>query len=233
MIPLHDDNPTKITPVVNVTLIVICVLTFLWQVSLGPQELTQTIYGLGLIPAVLFGEQDLPPSIAMIPSELTIITSMFLHGSWMHLIGNMLYLWIFGNNIEDAMGHGRFVVFYLLSGLGAAMTQALVAPDSTIPMIGASGAISGVLGAYLLLHPYARVMVLIPLGFLAHIIHLPAMAVLGLWFIIQLLSSATADPEQGGVAFLAHVGGFISGMILIPFFRRKGVRFFNTGRSGR
>lgn len=233
MIPLHDDNPTQITPVVNTTIIVVCVMAFLWEVSLGPQEQAQVLYGLGLIPAVLFGEQDLPPAVALVPPELTILTSMFLHGGWMHLIGNMLYLWIFGNNIEDAMGHGRFIIFYLLSGLGAAMTQALIAPQSTIPMVGASGAISGVLGAYLLLHPYARVMVLIPLGFFAHIIYLPAMAVLGLWFIIQLLSSATADPEQGGVAFLAHVGGFITGMILILVFRRKGVQFFDTDRSRR
>lgn len=235
MIPLHDDNPTELTPFVNVTLILLCVLAFFWQISLGREEQVQAIYGLGLIPAVLFGEQTLPSAVAVIPPELTIVTSMFLHGGWMHLIGNMLYLWIFGNNIEDAMGHGRFIIFYLLSGVGAAMTQALVFPDSTIPMVGASGAISGVLGAYLLLHPYARVMVLIPLGFIAHIVYLPAMAVLGLWFVLQLLSSATADPDQGGVAFLAHVGGFVTGMmlILIPFFRREGVRFFNTGRSRR
>ena len=161
-----------------------------------------------------------------LPAVWTVITSMFLHGSWMHLIGNMLYLWIFGNNVEDAMGHLRFVFFYLLSGSAAVLAQGLAAPASTIPMIGASGAISGVLGAYLLLYPHARVLVLIPLGFYTRTMHLPAMLVLGFWFLLQLLSTALADPNQPGVAFGAHAGGFVAGMLLIPFFKRRGVRLF-------
>jgi membrane associated rhomboid family serine protease len=157
---------------------------------------------------------------------------MFLHGGWMHLIGNMLYLWIFGNNVEDAMGHARFLAFYVLCGAAAVFAQALPAPDSTIPMIGASGAISGVLGAYLLLYPHARVLVLIPLGAFSRLVYLPAMVVLGFWFALQLLSTLLADPNQPGVAFGAHAGGFVAGMLLIPLFKRRGVPLFHP-RQGR
>jgi membrane associated rhomboid family serine protease len=150
----------------------------------------------------------------------------------MHLIGNMLYLWIFGNNVEDAMGHGRFIVFYLLCGSAAVLAQALPDPQSQIPMIGASGAISGVLGAYLLLYPHARVLVLIPLGFYLTTLRLKAGWVLGFWFVLQLISSAAAVGQQGGVAFGAHIGGFVAGMLLLPLFKRRGVRYFHPGRFG-
>jgi membrane associated rhomboid family serine protease len=155
---------------------------------------------------------------------MTVFTSMFMHGGWMHLIGNMLYLWVFGDNVEDSMGHGRFVVFYLLCGVAAVLAQALPDPSSTIPMVGASGAISGVLGAYLLLYPHARVLVAIPLGFFLHTMRIPAGLVLVLWFGLQLLSNVMAQPGQGGVAFRAHIGGFIAGMILIPIFKQRRVR---------
>jgi membrane associated rhomboid family serine protease len=145
----------------------------------------------------------------------------------MHLIGNMLYLWIFGNNIEDAMGHGRFIAFYVLCGLAAALAQALMEPATEIPMVGASGAISGVLGAYLLLYPHARVQVLLPLGFVMQMMSLPALLVLGFWFVLQVLSSAAATGGEGGTAWFAHLGGFIAGMVLIPFFKYRRVRFFN------
>ncbi|ROR34573.1 rhomboid family intramembrane serine protease [Inmirania thermothiophila] len=230
MIPLHDDNPTEIRPLVTVGLIVACVLVFLWQVAQGPQGQVAVAYGYGLVPAVLFDLRELPPGIGGVPPELTLLTSMFLHGGWAHLIGNMLYLWIFGNNVEDAMGHGRFILFYLACGVVAAMAQALAAPASTVPMVGASGAISGVLGAYLLLYPWARVMVLIPLGLFSQVVYVPAMMVLGLWFVFQLASAALSAPGQGGVAFLAHVGGFVAGMVLLPFFRRRGVRLFHPAR---
>jgi len=156
MIPLHDDNPTTIRPLVTITIIVLCVLVFLWELSLGPEGLQRAVYAFGAIPAVLFDRVELNPALAVIPAELTLVTSMFMHGGWMHLISNMLYLWIFGNNIEDAMGHGRFILFYLLCGLAAALAHAALDPGSRVPMIGASGAISGVLGAYLLLYPHAR-----------------------------------------------------------------------------
>jgi membrane associated rhomboid family serine protease len=228
MIPLRDDNPTTLRPVITVGLIVLCVLAFLWQLSLGARG-EQAILALGVVPAVLFG-LSAPLTDAAAPALLTIGTSMFLHGGWMHLIGNMLYLWIFGNNVEDAMGHTRFVLFYLVCGAAAVFAQALPAPQSTIPMIGASGAISGVLGAYLLLYPHARVLVLIPLGAFTQLVYLPAMLVLGLWFGLQLLSTLMADPNQPGVAFGAHAGGFVAGMLLVPILRRRGVRLFQPRR---
>ncbi|MDX8411584.1 MAG: rhomboid family intramembrane serine protease [Mariprofundaceae bacterium] len=187
MIPLHDDNPTSIMPLITVTLLVACVLVFLWEVSAGPMGQQRITLSLGLIPAVLLGDARLAPEFAVVGPTATVFTSMFLHGGWMHLIGNVLYLWIFGNNIEDTMGHGRFVAFYLVCGIAAAMGQALTHPDSTIPMVGASGAMSGVLGAYALLYPRARVLVFIPLGFFSRLMHLPALGVLGFWFVLQLI----------------------------------------------
>lgn len=232
MIPLRDDNPTTLRPYVTIGFIAACVLVFLWQLSLGQKGFETAVVALGVIPATLLGPETLPPSLYLVPPAATLFTSMFLHGGWMHLIGNMLYLWIFGNNVEDAMGHARFIIFYVLSGLAAAFAQALPNPDSTIPMIGASGAISGVLGAYLLLYPHARVLVLIPLGAFSRVIYVPAMFVLGFWFVLQLVSSALADPSQGGVAFGAHIGGFVAGMILIPLFKHRGVRLFAPAHRG-
>ena len=162
----------------------------------------------------------------MVPAAATLLTSMFLHGGWLHLIGNMLYLWIFGDNVEDAMGHGRFVLFYLVCGLAAALAQAGLDPGSEVPMVGASGAISGVLGAYLMLHPRAHVLVLIPLGILTQLVRLPALIVLAFWFGLQLFQQLSAPPGQGGVAFMAHIGGFVAGMALVPLFKRPRVRLF-------
>ncbi len=225
MIPLHDDNPTKLTPIVTMTFIAACVVVFLYQVNLpqGPGELFAFQYG--AIPSVIFGQASLPDEARVaFPATLTLITSMFLHGGWMHLLGNMLYLWIFGNNIEDAMGHVKFVVFYVLSGILAALSHALTDPSSHIPMVGASGAISAVLGAYLLLFPRAHVLVFLPgLG----MTRVPAGIVLGMWFITQLISGGmSVGATGGGVAFFAHIGGFLAGMALIGFFKRSDVKFF-------
>jgi len=222
MIPLSDDNAPARTPVITRVLVGMCVLVFLWQMTLGPQGGQAAVYALGAIPAVLLGREMLPAELAVVPPTLTVLTSMFMHGGLMHLLGNMLYLWIFGDNVEDSMTRPRFVVFYALCGAAAVLAQALPDPDSTIPMVGASGAISGVLGAYLLLFPHARVLVAIPLGFVIQTVRLPAGAVLALWFVLQLLSNLLAS-GQGGVAFRAHIGGFIAGMLLIPLFRRKDV----------
>ncbi|WP_447979161.1 rhomboid family intramembrane serine protease [Candidatus Nitrospira bockiana] len=227
MIPLRDDNPTQITPVVTVAFIVLCSLVFFYQAALPPQPGELFVYRFGAIPAAVFGQAALPPQIEVIPPFLTLITSMFLHGSWMHLIGNMLYLWIFGNNIEDVMGHARFIVFYIVCGILAVYAHALTDPGSTIPLVGASGAISGVLGAYLLLFPRAQVLVLIPLGFFTRLMYVPAGFVLGLWFVMQVLSGGMSlGRSGGGVAFFAHVGGFVAGMVLIGLFKRPDVRFF-------
>ena len=210
-------------------LIVVCALTFFWQLSLGRGQ-EAAVYALGVIPAVLFDEARLVSELEWVAPALTPITSMFLHGGILHLAGNMLYLWIFGNNIEDAMGHARFIVFYLLCGIAAVFAQALPDTSSTIPMIGASGAISGVLGAYLLLYPHARVLVLIPLGFFLHTMRLKAGIVLGIWFAMQVISSL-ASGDGPGVAWNAHIGGFVAGIVLLPIFKRRGVRWLQAGRS--
>ena len=210
-------------------LIVVCALTFFWQLSLGRGQ-EAAVYALGVIPAVLFDEARLVSELEWVAPALTPITSMFLHGGILHLAGNMLYLWIFGNNIEDAMGHARFIVFYLLCGVAAVFAQALPDTSSTIPMIGASGAISGVLGAYLLLYPHARVLVLIPLGFFLHTMRLKAGIVLGIWFAMQVISSL-ASGDGPGVAWNAHIGGFVAGIALLPIFKRRGVRWLQAGRS--
>jgi membrane associated rhomboid family serine protease len=232
MIPLKDDNPTEIQPIVTIGFIIACVLVFFYQISL-PGKLGEIfVYQYGAIPAVVFGYADLPSEIVAVSAYGSLITSMFLHGGWMHLIGNMMYLWIFGNNIEDVMGHVKFIVFYALCGIMAALSHAAIDSESVVPMVGASGAISGVLGAYLLLYPHARVLVLIPFGFFSQIIYVPAGIVLGLWFLFQLFSGGmSVGNEGGGVAFFAHIGGFVAGMALIPFFKHSHVRFFNPAHS--
>ena len=222
LFPFRDDNPTRITPVVTMALIGMNVLVFLYQLSLQGAAGEEFIYTYGMIPASLFGVAQLPPDIAVLPAWATVFSSMFLHGGIMHIAGNMLFLWVFGNNVEDAMGHGRYIVFYLLCGVAAALAQGLSDTASEIPMIGASGAISGVLGAYLVLHPRAQVHSLLFLGFFIRVIALPAMAVLGIWFALQLFQAALMRAEgEGGVAFLAHIGGFIAGAVLVSFFRNK------------
>ncbi|MGB0721347.1 MAG: rhomboid family intramembrane serine protease [Gammaproteobacteria bacterium] len=222
-LPLKDDNPLRVIPfqLVTVAIIAACVAVFAYQASLGKQESGMFSYALGMIPAVLFDIKQLPVALAWVPAEATLITSMFLHGGFMHLAGNMLYLWIFGDNIEDAMGHGRFILFYLLCGIAAALTEAWMNPSSEIPMVGASGAISGVLGAYLILHPRRKVLVLVLFRIL---LPLPAYVVLGAWIGIQFLSLGQADSN---VAWWAHIGGFVAGVLLIVPFRRRSVPLFN------
>ncbi len=215
MIPLKDDNPTSNKPIITYFLIGACIVIFLIQLTSQSYKSGQLFYSYGLIPSVLMGHNQLPLDLYAVPAYLTIFTSMFMHGGFMHLIGNMLYMWIFADNIEDNLGPRNFLIFYLLSGVGAAMTQVLIDTQSQIPMVGASGAIGGVLGAYLINHPNARVLVLIPFGFFSQLIKIRALYVLGFWFILQFISSG------GGVAYAAHIGGFVSGMILILFFNKK------------
>jgi membrane associated rhomboid family serine protease len=219
MIPLRDDNPIRSTPVVTIALIALCTIVFLWEITLPPDRAEAAVYLLGFIPAVLFGRAQLPEH--WVPPAASIFTAMFMHGGWMHLIGNMLYLWIFGDNVEDRVGRVRFVLFYLICGAIAALAQALPDIGSRIPMIGASGAVSGVLGAYIVLYPRAKVLVVVPLIVVFQTFRVPAWAVLGFWFIGQLLSSLMAAQGQGGVAFGAHVGGFLAGVVLIRLFVRE------------
>jgi len=214
MIPLKDDNPTSNRPIVTYFLIGLCVVVFLIQLGSQSYKSGQLFYSYGLIPSVLMGKKQLPLDLYVLPAYLTIFSSMFMHGGFMHLIGNMLYMWIFADNIEDNLGPKKFIIFYLLSGIGAAMAQVFMDTNSQVPMVGASGAIGGVLGAYLINYPHARVLVLIPFGFFSQLIKIRALYVLGFWFILQFISSG------GGIAYAAHIGGFISGMILILFFNK-------------
>jgi membrane associated rhomboid family serine protease len=211
MIPLRDVIPSRTTPYITVTIIVLNALAWLFELSLPPEVLKNFLTFYGVVPAQF--------------SAPTLITSMFLHGSWSHVLGNMWYLWIFGDNVEDRVGHGRFIVFYLLCGVLAGLGQVLVAPDSTLPTIGASGAIAGVMGAYFVLYPQSRALTLIPWIFL-QIVELPAIVLLGFWFVMQLFSAGAiavtaGNGGGGGVAFAAHVAGFIVGMIGVLVFRKR------------
>ena len=218
MIPLRDDNPTTSKPIVTYFIIGLCILIFLIQFSSQSYKTGNIFYSYGLIPSVLMGHNQLPIDLYAIPAWLSVFTSMFMHGGFMHLAGNMLYMWIFADNIEDNLGTSRFLIFYFLSGVGAAMTQVLIDTHSPVPMVGASGAIGGILGAYLINYPNAKVLVLIPFGFFSQLIKIRALYVLGFWFILQFISSG------GGVAYAAHIGGFISGIILILFFNKKNLK---------
>jgi len=225
MIPLRDENPTRSFPVVTITLIILNAVVFFYQMMYG-MEASGLRYG--LIPAeLLYGANtlyelrgaDVLPAEAITnldPAGLTVLTSMFLHGGWLHIIGNMWFLWIFGNNVEDWMGKGKFVAFYLGAGVAAAALQTALSPTSPIPMIGASGAIAGVLGAYMMMFPGARVLCLIPLGFVYFTRDVPAWLVLGFWFALELFRglSALGVEQGGGVAYAAHVGGFVFGLVL-------------------
>jgi membrane associated rhomboid family serine protease len=215
MIPIRDENPTRRVPFVNYGLITLNVLVFLWQISLGPQG-EAALYRLAMIPLDLTRGLDLGDVRA-------IFTSMFMHAGLTHLLGNMLYLWIFGDNVEDALGHGRYLFFYLAGGVVASLTHALLYPFSQIPTVGASGAIAATLGAYLILYPHRRVVTLIPFGFFLQVASLPAALVLGMWFLLQLLEGTLSLGMDmlGGVAFWAHIGGFVFGMLVGPRLRLR------------
>ena len=220
MIPLRDNLPTRHLPILTILLISLNAFVFLKAFLLGPLAGQRFISYYGLIPCGLTGHCVIVGR-AFSP-EITLITSMFVHAGFFHLAGNMLYLWIFGNNVEDAMGKVRFAIFYLVCGVGSASIQMLVNPASRLPMVGASGAISGILGAYLVLFPHARILTLVPLGILFPVFEIRAVFVIGFWIIVQILNGLlTFSFEGGGVAWFAHIGGFAVGFILVPFFRRR------------
>jgi membrane associated rhomboid family serine protease len=229
-VPLYDDNPTTRDPVVTYLLIGLCVGAFLWQLQFEPREETAVLYTYGMVPARLFGLWH-PRALQVVPAWMTLVTSMFLHGGWFHLIGNMLFLWVFGNNIEDALGRGRFLFFYLCCGVVAALTQAFSSYGSHVPMVGASGAIAGVLGAYLLLYPSANIHVFVWILIFFRIVNIPAWILLGLWFAMQLLSGLARPSGTPGVAFWAHVGGFVSGIVLVMLLRPRGLALMQPPRS--
>jgi membrane associated rhomboid family serine protease len=230
MFPIRDDNPHFLTPIVTYALIAANVLAWVLLQGMGTDpSLGSSVCRLGLIPGELLQTAApgtrFPVSEAVVcvvgaPAWYTPLTSMFMHGGWLHLIGNMWFLWIFGNNVEDSMGHARFLVFYLLCGLAAAAVQTYTDPGSIVPMVGASGAIGGVMGGYVLLYPRVHVHMLVFLGFIVTTVAVPAVFMLGYWFVLQLLSGwASIGAEGGGVAFWAHVGGFVAGAVLVLLFR--------------
>jgi membrane associated rhomboid family serine protease len=231
MIPVSDDNPARSPAVVTWTIMALCVGAYLWERSLG-REMNAALVALGFIPALYFSPATAEATGLAVPPWLTILSSMFLHGGLLHLAGNMLYLWIFGNNVEDAMGHWRFLLFYLVCGAAAALAMAYMNPASRVPMIGASGAISGVLAAYLLLYPRARVTVIVPLGIILWPFTIAAMWVVGFWFLLQLISASLAEPGQPGTAWWAHVGGFVAGVVLTPIAKARDVPLFGRRPPG-
>jgi len=213
LIPIRDENPLQGTPYVTLGIIALNVAVYLYQMVLPAQAELVFAYQYGVVPVWLTGSLPVPPSLAWLPQPLTLVSAMFLHGGFFHLAGNMLYLWIFGNNIEDRLGPVRFVAFYLAGGALASLAHVLAGPSSQLPMIGASGAIATVLGAYFLLYPRANVVVLIWFFFFVQLIKVPAVIVLGVWFLFQVLGSGGP-----GVAWMAHIGGFVVGLVLIRFF---------------
>lgn len=210
MIPLRDTLPSHSTPVVTIGLIVANVLIFLYEMSLDAYTLNEFVFAYGMVPDRF--------------AWSAVLTSMFLHGGWMHLIGNMWFLWIYGDNVEDILGKARYLVFYLLSGAAAVLVQVAIQPDSRIPIIGASGAIAGVMGAYMVKFPHARILTLIPIFFIVTFQEIPAFLILIYWFVIQFFSgvgSIASAHQGGGVAWFAHIGGFLAGMALIQFMRTR------------
>jgi membrane associated rhomboid family serine protease len=212
MIPLRDVIPSRTTPYITVTIIILNAVAWLYELTLPQHELNAFLQTFGVVPATF--------------SAATLITSMFLHGSWMHVIGNMWYLWIFGDNVEDRLGHGRFIFFYLACGIAAALAQVAIDTSSTLPTIGASGAIAGVMGAYFVLYPHSRVLTLVPLIIFYEVFELPAIVLLGFWFLLQLFSAGaiavTASTHgSGGVAFMAHVAGFLVGIVGVFLLKKR------------
>ena len=230
MFPYRDDNPTLATPIVTFLLIGANVVMWVLVQGMGAEpSLSRSVCELGLIPGEFLGRVPQGATVPMGPHTVCVIgdeqtwftplTSMFLHGGWFHLIGNMWFLWVFGNNVEDSMGHLRYLAFYVLCGLAAAAAQTFIHPSSSIPMVGASGAISGVMGAYIVLYPRVRVHMIVILAIFITRIVVPAYLMLGYWFLLQLVGGGLASASEGGVAFWAHAGGFVAGALLIQIFK--------------
>ncbi|HZR17406.1 MAG TPA: rhomboid family intramembrane serine protease [Verrucomicrobiae bacterium] len=235
MFPIRDSIPTRSVPVVTRAIILINVLVFCLELALPPETLDRFLSLFGIVPARLI-HPDWAATVGFPGGAYwTLLTHQFLHGGWLHIISNMWALWIFGDNVEDAMGGRRFALFYLTCGILAALTQVMTQPDSRVPSIGASGAIAGVLGAYFLLYPTARMVVLLPIFFFPFFFEVPAVLYLGVWFLTQLFSGtlALASPEEaGGIAFWAHIGGFLSGMLLCALFVQRGRRRLQPDEYG-
>ena len=231
--PYRDDNPRRHgPPVVTLTIIGVSTVVYLLvQLPLGPQEGQAYALSFGFIPAVFFGQAELPGELARVPSTATLVTSMFSHGGLMHLVGNMWILWLYGDNVEDAMGRTRYLLFYLVCGCAGTLAHAALDPASRVPLVGASGAISGVIAAYLLMWPRANIRVFYWFFIFIGRINVPAFVVLGIWIVEQLFALPAAMQAQGGIAIVAHLGGFAAGLALTPFLKRRGVTLFQSPHS--
>jgi membrane associated rhomboid family serine protease len=227
VIPLRDANPTRRAPVITLILIAACFIVFAWELGIlassGDAGLNRFLTEHGAVPADI--SRALTSREIASDASLGVLTSLFLHGGWLHLLGNMLFLWIFGNNVEDRLGRAAFLVFYLVGGIAAALTQVAIDPTSTVPVVGASGAIAATLGAYIVLFPRARILSLVFLGFFYQLIEVPALLVLGFWFVLQLIdgiaSLGLSSATEGGVAFFAHIGGFVAGLVIALAIRTR------------
>jgi membrane associated rhomboid family serine protease len=221
MIPLKDTNRSQTTPFICILLIILNALVFFYELSLG-RQMTRFFYAFGVVP-VYFFKFSYWDRFGLLSGVLPLFSSMFLHGGWLHFLGNMLYLWVFGDNVEDRLGHFRYLIFYLLCGLAASLLHIITNPHSAVPTVGASGAIAGVLGAYMVFFPRARVLALVPILFFFQLIELPALLFLGFWFVIQFFSGALslAAHQVGGTAWWAHIGGFGAGVVYVMRFKRK------------
>lgn len=225
-LPLHDQNPLKVIPfqIVTSAVILFCLGVFLYQQYLPSDQSQALVVSFGMLPAVLFDHRQLAPELVVVPAELTLLSSIFLHGGWLHLLGNMAFLWVFGDNIEDSMGHWRFLLFYCACGIFASLTHALVEVDSITPLISASGGVSGIMGAYLMLHPKVRIILLV---FLKIPLLLPAYLMIGGWLGLQVYSIVFAG--DAATAWWAHIGGFVAGVVMIPFFKHASVPLLDRG----
>lgn len=217
MIPISDRNPRRSIPFATLSIVVINIAVFVYELSLGP-NVNLFIRNFGVVPSLIWQKLGQGELLSVIP---VFITATFIHGGWLHVGGNMLYLWIFGDNIEDKLGHLRFFIFYILSGLAALGTYIYFSPDSTTPTIGASGAVAGILGAYLVLYPRARVSILIPLFIFFPVVEVPAVIVLGIWFVTQLFNGLSPGQMAAPVAWWAHIGGFVAGALLVSLFKKR------------
>ncbi|MBW1763781.1 MAG: rhomboid family intramembrane serine protease [Deltaproteobacteria bacterium] len=229
MIPLKDENPSTTVPIINILLIITNVYIFVYQIYFASRDAQDLFLRLGFIPFEVSHFVDISPE-NLVPIPFTIFTAMFIHGGWLHLLSNMLYLWIFGDNVEDRLGHGKYLFFYVMCGMMASVVHGFMDINSKVPSVGASGAIAGVLAAYLYLFPGARIKTLFVVFVFAKIIKLPALIVLGLWILAQVLSGFSEYGSQtgGGIAWFAHIGGFVSGLVLIAVMRKR-----NRGRYSR
>ncbi len=225
-LPLHDQNPLRVIPFqwVTIAVIVLCFFVFIYQRVLPGEQEKAFLLSFGLLPAVLFEHRELAPELIILPVELTLLSSMFLHSGWMHLIGNMAFMWVFGDNVEDSMGHWRFLIFYCACGMLASFTHAFAESESISPLIGASGGVSGVLGAYLMLHPRVKIIILVMMRLP---LRLPAYWIIGFWVGLQVFNLLNAS--EGHVAWWAHIGGFLAGVLMIPFFKRSPLPLFDRG----